>query len=130
MSCDRCVIAMLPGCYRIRTVILCLEHVYAFSSFSSTLRYPECVNKDIQRDAGTVVSILNDLYEQKHYDSYSQEELAEKTGLAHQELRKALDTLLSAGWIEKAHQTLSGYEVRLTLFGKTEVDRQTNNRRN
>jgi hypothetical protein len=93
-------------------------------------RYPECVNKDIQRDAGTVVSILNDLFEQKHYGSLSPEELMEKTGLVLPELRKALDSLLSAAWIEKANQSLSGYRVRLTLYGKTEFDRQTNNHRN
>jgi DNA-binding MarR family transcriptional regulator len=85
------------------------------------------MNKEIQAHAGIVVPILNELFENNHYDSLSPDELQQKSELSEQHLRRVIDTLLAGNWIEKARNSLSGYSVRLTMFGKREFDRQTQN---
>jgi hypothetical protein len=82
------------------------------------------VDKDIERDCNTVLEFLSDTLDRDYEASFSPDELKEETQLSGLRLQKALDALLTYGWIEKARESLAGFEVRMTFVGKQRYDSQ------
>jgi TIR domain len=73
---------------------------------------------------------LNSLFERRYDDSLDADDLCSEFAIKRQELELQIVPLLVGGWVEKDTISLSGYRLRLTLFGKQEYDRQTGNREN
>lgn len=80
---------------------------------------------------GAVLARLNDLYEQRFYDSLDVDTLRNEFSLSRQEFRSALAPLYAHGWIEDEIQSAANYfTVRLTVGGKERYDKQTGNTAN
>jgi TIR domain len=84
----------------------------------------------IEQDAVAILEALNTDFEQDCYSSSSPDELVSRLSIDRARADRAIDVLLANGWIEQVHQSLSGYDVQLTTFGKGEFDRQTHNTEN
>jgi hypothetical protein len=77
-----------------------------------------------------ILQRLNAVYEEDFHGAVPDEEFCNVHSLSRQQLELAVSPMLAQGWVEKYAESLSGYQLRLTAFGKQEFDRQSGNREN
>jgi len=77
-----------------------------------------------------ILQRLNAVYEEDFHDAVPDEEFCNVHSLSRQQLELVVSPMLAQGLVEKYAESLSGYQLRLTAFGKQEFDRQSGNREN
>jgi len=85
------------------------------------------MGKEIQTK---ILQRLNAVYEEDFDGAVSDDELCSVHSLSRQQLELVVSPMLAQGWVEKFAESLSGYQLRLTSYGKQELDRQSGNREN
>lgn len=77
-----------------------------------------------------ILDRLNSTYEEDFGTAVPDQEFCRIHSLTPQQLEVTISPLLAGGIVEKFGESLGGYNLRLTEFGKQELDRQVGNREN